>query len=108
GEPRLVRALLSLQRRGAWPTTMANAWGTLALDRFSERFETTAVGGETSASLGVAQGRIEWSHDAAGGSFTLPWPESRADVALRHEGKGAPGALGQATPAGALREPLSS
>jgi uncharacterized protein YfaS (alpha-2-macroglobulin family) len=107
-EPRLVRSLVALQRRGSWPTTMANAWGTLALDRFSEAFETVPVTGETSASLGVAQGRIEWAHDAAGGSFALPWPDARTDLSLRHEGTGAPWALVQATAAVPLRAPFAS
>jgi len=106
--PRLVRALVALQRRGAWPTTMANAWGTLALDRFSAAFESTPVTGETNASLGVAQGRIDWHESRAGGTFTLPWPDARAVLALRHTGTGAPWALAQASAALPLREPFSS
>lgn len=106
--PRLVRHLLSLQRRGAWPTTMANAWGSLALDGFSRRFESAAVRGTTSASLGVAQSRIAWVDTPAGAAFTLPWPPARADLALRHDGSGAPWALVQSRAAVPLREPFSS
>jgi hypothetical protein len=106
--PRLVRHLLSLQRQGAWPTTMANAWGSLALDGFSRRFESAPVTGATSASVGIAKSRIAWEDAPAGGAFTLPWPPARADLALRHEGGGAPWALVQSRAAVPLREPFSS
>lgn len=106
--PRLVRHLLSLQRQGAWPTTMANAWGSLALEGFSRRFEPVSVGGTTSASVGVAQSRIAWKEAPTGGAFTLPWPPARADLVLRHEGSGAPWALVQSRAAVPLREPFTS
>jgi uncharacterized protein YfaS (alpha-2-macroglobulin family) len=106
--PRLVRHLLSLQREGAWPTTMANAWGSLALDGFSQRFEAAPVEGTTSASVGVAKSRIAWAASPAGAAFTLPWPPARADLTLRHEGGGAPWALVQSRAAVPLREAFSS
>jgi hypothetical protein len=106
--PRLVRSLLSLQRGGAWPTTMANAWGTLALDGFSKQFESVPVTGTTSASAGVGQGRIVWASAPQGGAFPLPWPEQRTELVLRHEGTGAPWALVQSRAAVPLREPFSS
>ena len=40
--PRLVRGALGRMQRGRWNTTVANAWGVLALDRFSARFEADA------------------------------------------------------------------
>ena len=54
--PRLVRGLVARQSRGHWDTTVANAWGTLALERFSAAFETTAVAGRTSVVLGTTMG----------------------------------------------------
>ncbi|MES1163658.1 MAG: alpha-2-macroglobulin, partial [Rhizobacter sp.] len=38
--PRMVVGALSRQRAGAWLTTTANLWGSLALDKFSAKFES--------------------------------------------------------------------
>ena len=40
--PRLVRGALARQRRGAWGTTIANAWGALAVEKFSRRLRDDA------------------------------------------------------------------
>ena len=37
--PRLVRGVLARQQNGHWNTTIANAWGVLAMEKFSSRFE---------------------------------------------------------------------
>src|ERR1051325_5125396 len=37
--PRMVRGALGRQLRGHWNTTTANAWGVLAMDKFSKAFE---------------------------------------------------------------------
>src|SRR6201999_211586 len=50
--PRMVVGSLGRQRGGAWLTTTANLWGSLALDKFAARFESTPVAGKTVASLG--------------------------------------------------------
>ncbi len=41
--PRLVRGALSRMQRGRWNTTVANAWGIVALDKFSAAFESVPV-----------------------------------------------------------------
>ena len=51
--PRMVVGSLSRQRGGAWLTTTANLWGSLALDKFSAKFESTPVAGRTVASFGA-------------------------------------------------------
>jgi uncharacterized protein YfaS (alpha-2-macroglobulin family) len=106
--PRLVRSLLAFQRGGAWPTTTANAWGVLALERFSTAYETIPVTGATSASLGTVVSRIPWAETPQGGAFQLPWPAAPGDLALLHEGSGAPWALVQSVAALPLRAPLES
>jgi hypothetical protein len=58
--PRLVTGSLGRQQRGHWDTTTANAWGTLALQRFSARFESTPVAGTTRASLGDETFEAAW------------------------------------------------
>ena len=105
--PRLVTGALARQRRGAWSTTVANAWGTLAVQKFAAAFETAPVGGTTTAALAGAngsgtpgaqgaiapspQGSIDWSATPAGGVLTLPWPTSGGgDLALAQHGTGRP------------------
>lgn len=41
--PRLVTGLLGRQQKGAWWTTTANAWGTVAVRRFGLVFENTII-----------------------------------------------------------------
>ena len=50
--PRLVRGALGRQQRGHWNTTVANAWGVLAMEKFSAAFESTPVTGETAVRYG--------------------------------------------------------
>jgi hypothetical protein len=106
--PRLVRGMLAQQVRGAWPTTTANAWGVLALLRFSQRFEAEPVAGGTVLALGASSERIEWARAPDGASFRVGWPEGIAALALAHQGSGAPWALVQGVAAVPLREPLAS
>ena len=44
--PRLVRGAIGRQQSGHWNTTVANAWGTLAMEKFSAAFERTPVTGD--------------------------------------------------------------
>ena len=59
--PRLVRGSLGRQQRGHWNTTVANAWGVLAMEQFAAAFETEPVTGATVGKLGQAgaQARLE-------------------------------------------------
>jgi alpha-2-macroglobulin len=106
--PRLMRGALSLQQRGAWGTPIANAWGVLALEKFSKAFEATPVGGVTTATLGGETQHLDWSGASDGGPLHFPWPDARARLALRHEGSGSPWALVQSVAAVPLRAPFSS
>ncbi|HZV92782.1 MAG TPA: alpha-2-macroglobulin family protein, partial [Caldimonas sp.] len=45
--PKMVVGSLARQRHGAWLTTTANLWGSLALDRFAAKFESEKVAGRT-------------------------------------------------------------
>jgi uncharacterized protein YfaS (alpha-2-macroglobulin family) len=86
--PRLVRGALQRQKRGAWDLTVANAWGVLAVEKFSAAFERTPVTGTTTATLGDATRRMEWT--GAGGGAAFPWPPGRADLLVDHAGTGHP------------------
>ena len=58
--PRMVVGSLARQRNGAWLTTTANLWGSLALDKFSAKFESTPVAGTTTAALSPGGRRPVW------------------------------------------------
>jgi uncharacterized protein YfaS (alpha-2-macroglobulin family) len=106
--PKLVRAALARQEKGAWATTTANAWGVIALDAFSSEFERAPVSGTTAATLADAKRELTWAPDAKGGVLDLPWPPGASPLALRHTGAGAPWAVVQSVAAVPLRAPFES
>ena len=78
--PRLLNGTLARQHRGAWDLTVANAWGALAVEKFSQAFEKTPVGGMTTASLGSAMREVTWANAPQGNAFVFPWPEHGNDL----------------------------
>jgi uncharacterized protein YfaS (alpha-2-macroglobulin family) len=108
--PRLVRGSLGRMQRGRWNTTVANAWGTLAVDKFSAAFEKDALTGTTTASLAGERFAHAWQADDAEKTFEkrLPWPPARADATLAQDGGGKPWITLQSIAAIPLKEPLST
>ena len=123
--PRLVIGALARQQRAAWRTTVANLWGTLALQRFAARFERHPVSGRSMAILGGARATHDWAPavPAAGGAvpagstggarLALPWPPAvtaaaPATLSLTHEGSGRPWAAVQALAAVPLKAPVAA
>jgi hypothetical protein len=106
--PRLARGALAAQVRGAWPTTTGNAWGVLALEKFSHAFEAQPVAGATRAALAGAEQRLDWSAAPDGGVLGFAAPGAASRLALRHAGAGRPWALVQSRAAVPLREAFSS
>jgi hypothetical protein len=105
--PRLVTGALARQQRGAWSTTVANAWGTLAVEKFATAFETEPVTGSTHATLMGEERKIEWDAAPAGGSLSLPWPRTgTGDLTVSQAGAGRPWATIQTRVALPLKEPL--
>jgi uncharacterized protein YfaS (alpha-2-macroglobulin family) len=97
--PRLLLGHLAAQRRGAWDTTTANAWTSIALARYAARFEAVPIAGHTSATVRVGPGaqsvagaaaRLDWSSRPQGGRLTLPWPQGQGTLDLQHDGPGRP------------------
>jgi len=105
--PRLVRGSLGRQRQAHWDTTLANAWGVLAMERFRRAFEAEPIAGVTSTELGVRQ-ELVWSPKSRGGSLDHPWPPAPQPLAIEHRGTGRPWAMVQSLAAIPLKEPLSS
>ena len=106
--PRLVRGALARQRHGAWETTIANAWGVVALERFSKRFEATPVTGATAGALDGALQSVDWSKDQKGKTLSFSWPDKQDKLQLRHAGSGKPWATVMSLAAIPLKEPLYS
>jgi uncharacterized protein YfaS (alpha-2-macroglobulin family) len=101
---RLVRGALSRQRRGTWGTTVANAWGTVALARFSQSFEKTKASGNTTIEGGGKSLAVNVRREAQ--SREIPWPTGKDSVSVTHTGTGAPWAIIQSRAALPLKAPI--
>lgn len=108
--PRLVRGSLGRMQRGRWNTTVANAWGVVALRKFSDRFEGTPVTGVTAVALGEQVFTHEWRADDGNKTFSrrLAWPEAKQNAGIAQNGTGAPWVTLQSIAAIPLKEALSS
>jgi alpha-2-macroglobulin len=106
--PRLMRGTLTRQRQGAWDLTVANAWGTLAVEKFSQAFEKTAVGGVTTAALANVVQRVEWVESPQGKALAFPWPANGTILSVNHSGAGHPWVTLESQAAIPLKAPLSS
>jgi uncharacterized protein YfaS (alpha-2-macroglobulin family) len=104
--PRLVQGTLGRQLSGHWNTTVANAWGVLAMKKFSEKFESVAVSGTTSATLNNVKFEATWTRAQNSAAQLLPWPQGLASLNLEHKGDGKPWATLQSLAALPLKEPL--
>jgi uncharacterized protein YfaS (alpha-2-macroglobulin family) len=131
---RLANGFMARQQNGAWHTTTANLWGGLALEKFSGKFESTAVAGTTRASLGSSNASVDWSRverikasDASGAphqasffgapaapgnlrnnSMFLPWGAAAAKdtLTVNHQGPGKPWLTLQSLAAVPLKAPF--
>ncbi len=105
---RLARGALGRQKKGHWDTTVANAWGTLALHKFSQAFEAVPVAGNATAMLGGEARSAALAAGTQGAAVMLPWPRGAASLDLRHAGTGKPWVTVQSLAAIPLAAPLSS
>ena len=118
--PRLVAGLLALQTNGAWHTTTANLWGSLAVARFSRLFESTPVTGSTAVRFGASSRNVDWAGAAPAPvasatpitktantrSTLLPW--STGSLTLTQEGSGKPWATIESLAAIPLKAPFAA
>src|SRR5262249_58908172 len=102
----VVRGALGVQRGGHWGTTPANAWGTLAIERFTRAFEAAPVTGLTTVILDGERETLTWASTPAGGTLDLAWPSGPAQLSIAHAGTGRPRATISSRAAAPLREPL--
>jgi uncharacterized protein YfaS (alpha-2-macroglobulin family) len=106
--PRLVRGALGRQLHGHWNTTVANAWGVLAMRKFSAQFESTPVRGATVVRYGHEQLAVSWPNTRKTATDDLSWQPGRGLLDIREQGSGAPWAMVRAMAAIPLHQPLSS
>jgi uncharacterized protein YfaS (alpha-2-macroglobulin family) len=108
--PRMIIGTLGRQRNGAWATTTANLWGSLALEKFSAKFESAKVTGTTIASVTPSNASVslDWSKDASGGVMKLPWPEAPGTLSVAQTGSGKPWLTVQSLASVPLKGPISA
>ena len=71
-------------QRGRWNTTVANAWGVLALEKFSAQFEAAPVTGHDGGDARAAnvRARVESADDGTTPfAKRLAWPPARETLA---------------------------
>ncbi|HEX4509964.1 MAG TPA: alpha-2-macroglobulin, partial [Burkholderiaceae bacterium] len=98
--PRIVTGTLQRLQSGHWSTSVANAWGTVAMEAFSKKFETVAVAGVTRAGFDGEgpPASVDWSRTPVGATLALEWPRgfgaagsvAGAGLSITHEGAGKP------------------
>lgn len=107
--PRMVRGMMSRQRRGAWDLTTANAWGVLAVEKFAAEFEKSPVKGAAEAKLGPTTQTINWSDKPAGDKIDFEWPaKGPGELSVEQKGSGKPWLVVQSRAAIPLKAPFSS
>lgn len=103
---RVVRGSIARMQSGHWDLTTANAWGVLAMERFSEKHEKDPVSGRTEVALAGKTETAKWGEDKIPPALSFSWPKGKADLTLTHNGAGKPWALVEATAAVRLAEPI--
>jgi hypothetical protein len=106
--PKIMQGALAMQQRGAWPGTISNAWGALAVKKFAAAFESTPITGITRATLGASSDQLDWAHGLKGGTLDFMWPPAPTNLALAHGGAGSPWAQIRTSAAIPLKTPFTS
>ncbi|HEY3277538.1 MAG TPA: MG2 domain-containing protein [Syntrophorhabdaceae bacterium] len=106
--PGIMRGALGRQRSGRWDTTVANAWGRIALKKFGKAFEAASVTGVTVAGLGKEKKELDWAGHKSGGALLFGWPRGQASLTLSHSGSGSPWATVESLAAVPRKKPFSS
>ncbi len=106
--PRLVRGSLGRQQFGHWNTTVANAWGVLAMEKYSAAFESLPVTGSTALQFGSKKQSLNWAESNRSMNVNLPWQKAPATLQVTHGGGGAPWAMVRAMAALPLDHAVST
>jgi hypothetical protein len=95
-------------RQGHWDTTTANAWGVLAMEAFSQKFEAVPVAGSLAVQLAGTTKTVAWTREPEGGVREFPWPRGKKTLTVTQSGQGAPWAVILSRAAIPLKAPLAS
>ncbi len=107
--PRIAQGVVGRLKKGHWNTTVGNAWGVLAMEKFSRKFESIPVTGTTGSSLGTKTTvNIDWGQKPKGGEAFFNWPAKKEALYITHKGTGKPWATIQSLAAIPLKGPFSS
>lgn len=88
--PKITKGTLSRQVRGFWNTTVSNAWGVLAMEKFSSKYEKEKITGITSAQTAGEYISLNWSENPNGGILDFNWRTDKDILKILHEGAGKP------------------
>ncbi|MGS0743634.1 alpha-2-macroglobulin family protein [Glaciimonas sp. GG7] len=112
--PKLINGAIQRQSRGHWATTTGNLWGSLALQKFAQKFESEKVAGVTKVTVeqggkSIDSQRYAWPANG-GGKLSMPWPDATAaaEIKFNHAGSGTPWITVQSLAAVTLKKPFSS
>jgi uncharacterized protein YfaS (alpha-2-macroglobulin family) len=87
--PRMMIGVALRQAQGRWDTTPANAWGTVATERFAKAYPGASAG-ITTARL---NGQTHTARLSSGELLRFPLPKGRAPLLLSHDASPAPWAF---------------
>jgi uncharacterized protein YfaS (alpha-2-macroglobulin family) len=104
----IVQGALARQKKGRWDLTLANAWGVLAMEKFSKAFENIPVTGSTRSALSRESFVTDWNASPKGRTSLFQWPSRAEELSVSHQGTGRPWVTLQSLAAIPLKEPLSS
>ena len=102
--PRMMAGVAARQRRGAWDTTPANAWGTLVSRRFAAAYPPSAIAGTTHVALAGHSADVAWPRH--GDSAPLRLPLAAGQLSLAQTGGSGPWATVSIRAAVPLKSPL--
>lgn len=88
--PYMLQGLLQMQQKGAWSTTTANLWGTLAVGQFARQFEKTPAKGSVNMMLMPPNGEAQtWENMSLNQKVLSPWAGTdRESLSLSKQGPG--------------------
>ncbi len=107
-QAKFAQGLLERMKKGRWETTLANAWGLLAVKKFETLYESAPVTGRTQATIDKKSEFTDWGKNPAGQEIIFPWPPKKEALQITHQGGGSPWATIRSLAAIPLQQPVSS
>lgn len=88
--PHMLQGLLQMQQKGAWSTTTANLWGTLAVGQFARQFEKIPAQGSVTMTVVPQTGETQtWENMSLNQKVLSPWVGTGMEsLSLDKQGQG--------------------